>query len=102
ICRQSRFDNVSGHRLDEFLQLLSAGLDAEVCADPKDMPPPGWIGRVLFRSLLAVFARKDRGHNQGPAARGRLGRVYAGWRFVRGAGEVPRVNNLLPDVAFAV
>ena len=100
VCRQARFDKVSGGRLDEFLRLLRSGLDEEVPRDPADVPSPGWVGRVLFRTLLAIFARKDRGHNQGPAARGRLGRLWAGWRFVRGRGRVPRVNSFLPETTF--
>ncbi len=47
-----------------------------------------------------MFARKDRGQNQGPDAKSRLGRVLSGWRFVRGRGRVPRVNTFLPSVTF--
>jgi lysine-N-methylase len=100
VCRQARFESVSGRRLDEFLRLIRSGLDGEVPRDPADVPAPGWVGRVLFRTLLAIFVRKDRGHDQGPAARGRLGRLRAGWRFVRGRGRVPRVNSFLPETTF--
>src|SRR5262249_35830779 len=101
MCRQARFDTVTGGRLDEFLALVRAGLDTEVARDPNQVSAPGWIGRVLFRALLATLARKDRGNYQGPAARGRLARLRAGWRFVRGRGSVPRTNSYLPETTFA-
>jgi lysine-N-methylase len=100
LCRQARFDKLSGGRLSEFLHVLRAGLEEEVPRTPAELAPPGWIGRLMFRSLLAVFARKDRGHYQGPATRSRLARFAAGWRFVRGRGRVPRVNTFLPETTF--
>ncbi len=100
VCRRARFENVSGGRLSEFLKLVGAGLDGEVPRDAAELPPPGWIGRVLFRTLLAIFARKDRGLNRGPAVCSRLGRIYSGWRFVRGRGRVPAVNQFLPETTF--
>jgi len=102
ICRQSRFENISGGRLDEFLRLVASGLDDEVPHDPNQVSAPGWLGRVLFRTLLAIFARKDRGNNQGPAARTPWSRVHAAWRFVRGKGPVPRLNNFLPETTFEI
>jgi lysine-N-methylase len=100
LCQEARFDNISGGRFVEFLNVVSAGLDDEVPRQPEDLPPPGWIGRVLFRTLLGVYARKDRGLNKGPATRNWLTRVWAGWRFVRGRGKVPRVNGFLSPVTF--
>lgn len=100
LCQEARFDSISGGRLVEFLNVVSAALDEEVPRRPEDVPPPGWIGRILFRTLLAVYARKDRGRNKGPATRNWLTRIWAGWRFVRGRGKVPRANALIPPVTF--
>jgi lysine-N-methylase len=100
LCQEARFDNISGGRLVEFLNVVSAALGDEVPRRPKDVPPPGWVGRILFRTLLAIYARKDRGQNTGPATRNWLTRVWSGWRFVRGRGKVPRVNALLPQTTF--
>jgi lysine-N-methylase len=99
-CRQARLDNLSGGKLTEFLKVMRTALDTEVPERPAELPPPGWIGRVLFRSLLAIYARKDQGEHHGPATGSRLGRMRSGWRFVRGRGEVPRVHALLPDTTF--
>ncbi len=100
LCRQARFDQVKGKRLREFLGLVGSGLDAEVPVDPAEVPPPTWVGRVLFRQASAVYGRKDTGPERGLAARGRLARLGAAWRFAVGRGEVPRVHGLLPAVTF--
>lgn len=101
LCRQARFDNLTGGRLSEFLGLARAGVDGEVPRNPADVPAPGWIGRVLFRTLLAVYAKQDWGRLRRPGTRTRLGSLRAGWRFVRGKGGVPRSNTALPEITFA-
>jgi lysine-N-methylase len=100
LCQEAKLDNLSGGRLVEFLNVVSTALEEEVPRRPEDLPPPGWIGRVLFRTLLGVYARKDRGLNKGPATRSWLTRLRAGWRFVRGRGRVPNVNKFLGDITF--
>jgi len=101
LCRQARFEQVQGARLAEFLEVLVAGLDAEVPADAAALPPPTWVGRILFRQLLAVYLRKDGSPERGPAARSRLTLLASAWRFARGRGAVPRLNTLLPETTFA-
>src|SRR5262249_20494451 len=59
LCRQSKFDQIKGERLDEFLQILAQSVDAEVPPDLAAVPPPSWVGRVLFRQALAIYTRKD-------------------------------------------
>jgi lysine-N-methylase len=100
VARQARLENLHGGKLSEFLKVVRAAVDTEVPRDPANLSPPGWIGRVLFRSTLAIYARRDLGIFQGPATRSRLGRLRAGWRFVRGRGAVPRVNSMLPETTF--
>jgi lysine-N-methylase len=100
LCRQARFDQITGSRLTEFLQVVGAGLDAEVPSDPAALTPPTWVGRVLFRPLLGLYARQDRGRERGLAARGRLALLRAGWRFAVGKGPVPRVHGRLPETTF--
>lgn len=99
LCRQARFDALSGSRLQQFLNLMTATLD-EVPPKAADVPLPTAVGRMLFRQLAALYARKDRGQFQGIARRGRLALFLAGCRFAYGAGRVPKFNNLIGDVAF--
>lgn len=100
LCRQARFDQIQGSRLAEFLNLVGASLQAEVPADPATVPPPTRVGRMLFRQLLALYARQDRGPHRGVAAKGRLALLDAAWRFARGRGPVPQVHGLLPATTF--
>jgi lysine-N-methylase len=99
-CRRARFDTVTGGRLTEFLQVVTSALDTEVQSDASRLPPPGWVGRMFFRQMLAIFARRDWGDLRGPDATTRWRRFRAGWRFARGTGRVPRVNALLPETSF--
>jgi lysine-N-methylase len=100
LCRQAKFDKISGKRLEEFLEILLSSLDAEIPADPAEVPAPTWIGRILFRQILALYSRKDTGQNAGIANRGRLALLGAAVRFARGTGRVPRVHGLLGETTF--
>jgi lysine-N-methylase len=100
LCRQARFDAIQGGRLKEFLQLVTASLDSDVPSDPATVPPPSWIGRVLFRQALAIYTRKDQGRNRGLSRRGRLALLAAAAQFTWGRGPVPKLHALLPDATF--
>ena len=100
LCRESRFERVTDAALDEFLQILMESVDAEVPADPATLPPPGWVGRILFRQALAVYTRKDHGPNRGPSLGGRVSRILSAWRFIRGRGAVPRMHAWIPEKTF--
>jgi lysine-N-methylase len=100
LCRQANFDTLKGQRLGELLDLLTAGLEGEVPADPAEVGRPGWTGRLLFRLALALYARKDRGPNRGPATFGRLSLLSAAWRYARGRGEAPRLHGRSPHTTF--
>jgi lysine-N-methylase len=100
LLRQARLTNLPGKQLTEFLGIIGGSLDSTVPADPAGLPPPTWIGRVLFRQALGIFLRRDRGPERGIAHLGRLTLLGAAWRFARGTGPVPRVHNLLPEATF--
>jgi lysine-N-methylase len=101
LCRQAKFEKVTGKKLQEFLQLVSAGTAAEVPRDLAKVPPPRWIGRILFRTTLAVFLRKDSGVRRGVAARSRLGLMAAMMRMAFGRGQLPELQKGLPALDFA-
>jgi lysine-N-methylase len=100
LCRQARFDQVKGKRLDEFLSILEGALEAEVPESPEDVAAPTGIGRLLFRQWLALYIRKDTGQNAGIARQGRWALLKAAVQFVRGRGPVPAVHGLLPTTTF--
>ena len=101
LCRQAKFETVTGPRLGEFLGLVTQSLDGEVPPDPAVLGPPSWVGRILFRQAIAIYARRDTGPRQGLSRYGRLALLWAAWRFARGTGRVPRVHGLLPEATFA-
>jgi lysine-N-methylase len=99
--RQTQFDRLQGDRLSKYLQAVRAAMETEVPREAVDVPPPDrLLGRVLFRVLLAVFARRDRDVYRAPGIRRQLGRLLAGCRFARGRGPVPRVNRFLAETTF--
>jgi lysine-N-methylase len=101
MCRRASFDKLSGPRLREFLTVMSQAVNAEVPRDLGPLNPPGWIGRILFRSSLALFLRKDQGTRRGVSKRGRIALMAAMWRFTRGTGLLPRLQIGLPERTFA-
>jgi lysine-N-methylase len=108
LCRGLKFDGggdprkaVTGGRLSEMLAVLADAVAEDTPPSARDVLRPGWAGRVVFRQLAAVYTRKDHGAEKGTAQRTPAGRVLAAMRFARGAGRVPQVNALIPDVPFA-
>ena len=99
--RRTEFDKIQGHRLSKYLQAVRRAVETEVPLAAADLPPPDrLIGGLPFRVLLAIFARRDRETHGARGIWRRLGRVLAGWRFVRSRGRVPRVNEFLPETSF--
>jgi lysine-N-methylase len=96
---KTRLDSKTGN-LGELLTLLAGAADLDTPANLMTVPPPGWVGRVLFRQAVALYTRKDHGPNRGLARNGRLALLWAAWRFSRGQGAVPRMHRGLPETSF--
>ena len=101
MCKQSRFDTVTGPRLNEFLTVMCAAMSDEVQPEPQTVTRPSWISRNLFRQQLAIFSRVDNGPDAGISSRGRFTRLWSAWRFARGSGRIPRLHRQIPDMSFA-
>ena len=99
--RSTNLEHVEGARLSELLKLVRSTVEANMPANLMTVPPPGWIGRVLFRQAVALYTRKDHGPNRGVARRGRGALLFAAMRFGRGSGAVPRLHQWLPETTFA-
>ncbi len=98
---QTHFDKLQGNKLSKFFQAVRVAMDAEVPREAADVPPPDrLLGQILFRVLLAVFARREHDSYRAKGIRRGLGRVLDGWRFAMGRGRVPRVNDFLPETRF--
>lgn len=106
--RTAKFDGggdpkkaVTGGRLNEMLHVLGLAIDEDAEQTAAEVPRPGWVGRVVFRPVLAVYARKDHGSDKGGAQRTAFGRIRAAIRFSRGKGRVPQLHARIPDATFA-
>ncbi len=106
--RKSKFDGggdpkkaITAGRLNELLYLLNEAAEDEVPVSPDEVPAPGWVGRMVFRPLAALYARKDSGPERGPAQAGPTSRLLAALQFARGSGSVPRVHAAVPETTFA-
>ena len=101
LCGRMKMDGLRGSRLSTFMQSVRGGVEADIPREAADVPPPDrLLGRVPFRVLLAIFAYRDRDVHRASGVRSRLGRVLAGWRFARGRGRVPRINEFLHEIRF--
>jgi lysine-N-methylase len=100
MCKEATFEEVTGGRLREFLNLLARAVDAEVPRNLDRIKPPSWIGRILFRTSVAVFIRKDQGVRRGVSRRGRLALMRAMWHITRGRGALPLLQVGLPEKTF--
>jgi lysine-N-methylase len=99
--RRVRLDHLEGDRLGELLDLLRVAVDADTPPNLMTLPPPSWVGRLLFRQAVALFTRKDHGPNQGLAiGRGRAALLGAAWQFLRATGPVPRMHRAIPETTF--
>jgi lysine-N-methylase len=101
VCRKTQFDQLQGNKLTKYLHAVRSAMETEIPREPGDFPPPDPLfGRLLFRVMLAIFASKDRRPRGAIGIGKRLRRVSAAWRFAKGSGRVPRINDRLPDVDF--
>jgi lysine-N-methylase len=105
--RKARFDGkgdaekaVTGGRLSELLHILAMASGDEIPEHGDAVPPPGWVGRMVFRPLVALYARKDTGPDRGTAQAGLSGRLFSAIQFARGTGKVPHVHAAITNATF--
>ncbi len=97
---EARFDKLSGARLSEFLQLVREAAEHEVPDWPNPIPAPSKLGQSAFRTLAAIYARKDTASSVREGWRGRWKLFRAIVRFVRGEGMVPVLQEGFREVPF--
>lgn len=101
MCKPATFTTLTGEMFDDFVEVMTGAATEEVPSPTEAISPPTWVGRMLFRPILALYARKDHGPEAGVAKRGRLTRIRAAWKFARGKGTIPKLHAKIADLTFA-
>ena len=89
------FDKICGREADEIFGALAQNAAAELPAHGSMTAPPTKIGRLLFRTLVFTYARRDPIHHSKPKAGYRLRMLGAMIRFAKASGRVP---NMIPGL----
>lgn len=98
---RARFGALDGKALEELLLLLRQAARSEVPDDLAEIGRPSSMGRLMFRLLVANYARRDtQGENKG-GLRHRWWLFRAATRFSRGRGNVPPLQSVFAEVPFA-
>lgn len=98
LAKPARSESLAGG-VRPILQVLTAAAIEETPTDPMTIPPPSWVGRILFRQTAMIYARKDNGPDAGVGRSGKLARLRSAWRFATGRGPVPRLHRAIPEQA---
>jgi lysine-N-methylase len=95
------FEQISGREADEILGALLQNASAELPAPAVEATPPTQIGRLLFRTLVFTYARRDSMQNFKSGIGYRWQMLVAMLRFARASGRVPGLIPGLKPVEFA-
>jgi lysine-N-methylase len=99
---KAAFDQISGREADEILGALSKNASSEVPADAAVTPPPPTrMDRLLFRTLVFTYARRDSIQDLKAGAGYRVRMLRWMLQFARASGRVPGLVASLPPVEFA-
>jgi len=99
---QSSFEKLRGGRIREFLELILQAAPAEALRLGQSQDPVTRLGEVYFRMLVAQYARKDTASDVHSGWSGRWRLLQAIWKFSRGTGLAPPLQEGFRPVPFAV
>jgi len=100
LVEQSTFDKLRGDRIQEFLDLIRDAARTEGPALQGESTEVTSVGRLYFRLLVAQYARKDTAADLTSGWLGRWKLFRAIWKFSRGRGNIPPVQDLFRPVPF--
>ncbi|MBW3541185.1 MAG: YkgJ family cysteine cluster protein [Planctomycetes bacterium] len=97
---QSRFEQIAGSRLRDFLSLIVQAARDEAPADLSTLDEPTRTGRLYFRMHAAQYARRDTAADLDAGLLKRWRLLRAAIRFARGRGEAPPLHPAFQPVPF--
>ena len=98
---QAVFEKLRGERIRDFLELIQEAASAEASTMIQDSTDVTPVGRLYFRLLVAQYARKDTDANLREGLLGRWRLLRAAWKFSRGTGNAPPLQERFREVPFA-
>lgn len=97
---QSTFAKLRGDRISEFLDLIQLAARDEAASLQTQTTEPTPVGRLYFRLLVAQYARKDTAADLSSGWMGRWKLLRAVWKFSRGEGDIPVLQESFRPVRF--
>lgn len=98
---QSSFAKLRGDRIRDFLELIQQATASEVPAIRTQATEVSAVGRLYFRLLVAQYARKDTAADLSEGLLGRWRLLQAVWKFSKGKGDIPALQEAFRSVSFA-
>ncbi len=93
------FDAVRGERLAELLGIIGEEAAIQISSSPEP-EEPSRSGRMLFRMLVAQYARRDTASDLSAGWKGRLRLLRAALKYARGRGTIPVLHEKFSGVPF--
>lgn len=97
---QSTFAKLRGERIRDFLELIQTAAVDEAVSLQSQPAEPTAVGRLYFRLLVAQYARKDTAADLSRGLMGRWRLLRAVWKFSRGKGDIPLLQEVFHSVSF--
>ncbi len=97
---QSSFEKIRGPRLAEYLSLIRPAAAGEVPQELSEFAPPTSVGRLMFRLIVAQYARLETTADLTHPWATRWRNVAGTLRMTRGTGRLPKLREELKDVPF--
>jgi lysine-N-methylase len=97
---QSTFAKLKGDRIDDFLGIICEASLADATELARQAADVTTMGQLCFRLLVAQYSRKDTAADLRGGWMGRWRLFAAAWRFSRGRGLIPPLQDCFRSIPF--
>lgn len=100
VIERAKFDQITGPDADEILTALARRAAQKIPNLPNPPPKPSQIGRVLFRTLVLQYARRDTIKDIETPLHHKTKMLKTALKFMVGSGTIPAFRFGLPKADF--
>ena len=100
LIEETTLSNLQSAQVSELMDLLRESVALQVQEEKRDEQRPGRTAQMIFRMICARYCRKDT-VSQHKGIRERANMLLSAFRFARGKGEIPRLQESLPVGEFS-